>query len=385
MSKEVRVGVVGVGSMGGFHADYLLKGEVPRARLVAVCDVRPAQLERFSGVSRFEDAGKLLRSGEVDAVIVATPHYFHTTVAIDAFQNGIHVLSEKPISVHKADCERMIAAHRANPKTVFGAMFQMRTEPLNIKVRQLVKNGELGPITRISLIVTSWFRPESYYASGGWRATWKGEGGGVLLNQCPHNIDILQWTVGMPSRISGHCYFGKYHSIEVEDEANAYLEYPNGATGMFMTTTGEAPGTMRLEIACDRGKLVVEHGRISFTRNEVSTAEFNRTTDDFFGAPGTWDVEVPVHGGGGGHAAITRNFIGAILDGTPLIAPGEEGINSVEFANAIIFSSLSGKPVDIPMDGAAYEARLKELIANSRFVKKGGGEGFAGDMKSSFK
>ena len=206
------------------------------------------------------------------------------------------------------------------------------------------------------------------------------------MNQCPHNIDILQWTVGMPEKIWGHCYFGKYHgAIEVEDEANAYLEYPGGATGMFMTTTGEAPGTIRLEIAGDMGKLVVERGKLSFTRNEVPTSEFCRTTDDFFGAPPTWDVEIPVEGGGGGHAAITRNFVDSILDGTPLIAPGEEGIHSVEFANAIILSSLQGVPVNVPLDGSVYETKLRELIANSRLVKKGSEGGFKGDMKSSFK
>lgn len=386
MAKELRMGVIGVGSMGSFHAGYLKQGKIPRARLAAVCDVRPSQLEGWGDARRYEDSAKLLRSGEVDAVIIATPHYFHTTIGIDAFQHGIHVLSEKPVSVHKADCQRMIKAHKANPKTVFGAMFQMRTEPHFRKVRQLVRGGELGTVRRVSWVVTNWFRSQAYYSSGGWRATWKGEGGGVLMNQCPHNIDIMQWVVGMPSRVHGHCYFGKYHDIEVEDEANAYMEYPNGATGTFLTTTGEAPGTNRWEIAGDMGKIVVEDGRISFTRNEVSARKFSLTTREFFDGPPTWEIAVPVSGSGGGHAGITRNFVDSVLDGTPLIAPGEEGIHSVEFANAIILSSLTGRPVDLPMNGAVYEAKLKGLARKSRFIKKGmGGKGRPADISGSFK
>jgi predicted dehydrogenase len=187
----------------------------------------------------------------------------------------------------------------------------------------------------------------------------------------------------MPTKIRGFCELGKRHSIEVEDEVTAFMEYPEGCTGVFVTTTGEAPGTNRLEIAGDQGKLVFEDGEIRYTRNEVPATEFLQTSQASFARPPVWDVTIPVQGTGRQHAGILENFADAILEGKPLIAPAEEGINSVEMANAMLFSSLKGEPIDLPMDSAAYEAQLKELIAASTFVKQSD-EQVAGDMGDSF-
>lgn len=368
---KVRMGVIGVGGMGSHHARCLRAGDVKRAEVTAVCDIDESKLKPYEDLKIFTDSAEMIRSGLIDAVIIATPHYFHTTIGIDAMQNGLHLLTEKPIAVHKADAERMIAAHKANPNLVFSAMFQCRTDPVWKKVKQLTGSGELGDITRICWIATSWFRTEAYYASGGWRATWSGEGGGILLNQCPHNLDMLQWLFGMPSKIRAFCGFGVKHDIEVEDQVSAYLEFPNGATGAFIVSTGEAPGTDRLEIAAERGKVVIEHGKITFTRNEIPMTEFSRTTPHGFALPPVWHIDVPAGGGPSGHTVITQSFVDAILDGTPLIAPAEEGINSVEIANSMIYSQLKDVTVEIPLDSAAYETTLKDLIANSKFVKKG--------------
>ena len=367
---QVRIGIIGVGGMGSSHSRYLRRGEVNRCALKAVCDIEQGKLDPFKDLKTFTDSKKLIRSGEVDAVIIATPHYGHTTIGIDALDNGLHVLLEKPISVHKADCERLIAAHKRHPKQAFGAMFQFRTVPAFKKIKQLIADGELGEIQRTSWIVTAWFRTEAYYASGGWRATWKGEGGGVLLNQCPHNLDIFQWMVGMPVRVRAFCGFGKYHAIETEDDVTAYFEYANGATGVFVATTGEAPGSDRLEIAGDKGKLVYEDGKLIFTRNEVGARAFSRTATGGFDSPPVWNVGIPIPDERNGHAVITQSFVDAILDGKPLIAPAEEGIHSVEFANAMIYSSLLGKTVDLPLDGKAYEKKLKQLIATSKFPSR---------------
>lgn len=383
--NQVRLGIVGVGNMGTFHAQYLREGKVRRAKLVAVCDVDPARLQPYQDLETFERSEDLIRSGAVDAVLIATPHYFHTTIGIDALQQGLHVLVEKPISVHKADAEKLCAAH-TNPKQVFAAMFNQRTRAPFRKVKKLIEAGELGPIQRVNWIITDWFRTEAYYASGGWRATWKGEGGGVLLNQCPHNLDLLQWICGMPARVRAFCSLGKYHNIEVEDEVTAYLEYPNGATGVFVTTTGEAPGTNRLEIAGDRGKVVVEGGKVSFIRNEIPTSEFCRTSPQSFARPDVWHIEIPADAGSGGqHQEVTQNFVDAILDGVPLIAPAEEGVRSVELANAMLFSSLKGETLDLPLDGQAFEAQLKALIEGSTFEKKISGGPRSADMTSSFR
>jgi len=368
--KRVRIGIVGLGNMGRFHVNYLEKGEVDRTELTAVSDAFPASLEPYKGrYQTFAKSEDMIRSGEIDAIIIATPHYLHTTIGIDALENGLHVLVEKPISVHKADCERLIAAHK-NQDQVFAAMFQQRLEPKFLKLRSLIQNGEIGQITRVNWIITDWFRTEAYYASGGWRATWKGEGGGVLLNQCPHNLDMLCWLCGPPSRVRGFCQIGRYHDIEVEDNVTAYLEWPGGATGVFITSTGEAPGTNRLEIIGDRGRLVLEDNRIHFTRNEVSMTEFSRTSKAGFAKPPVWNVEVPFDPTPGQHADITRNFVEAILDKAPLHAPAEEGMASVELANATLFSSLENRPIDLPLDGKAYEAKLNQLIKDSTFQKK---------------
>ncbi|MEW6306795.1 MAG: Gfo/Idh/MocA family oxidoreductase [Verrucomicrobiota bacterium] len=366
---KVRIGIVGMGNMGKFHAAYLLANKVNRAVLTAASDSFTANLANYQQLKTFDSSEKMIRSGEVDAVIIATPHFLHTTIGIDALQNGIHVLVEKPISVHKADCDRLLNAH-TNPKLVFSAMFQSRTESRYKRIKKLITDGELGEVVRTNWIVTDWYRTEAYYASGGWRATWKGEGGGVLLNQCPHNLDLLTWFCGMPSRVRGFCQLGRYHNIEVEDNVSAFFDYPNGGTGVFITSTGEAPGTNRLELIGERGKVVLEHGKLTFTRNESSMIQFSKTSKAGFAKPETWNVDIPVDVQVGEHHTITQNFVNAILDGEPLIAPAAEGVRSVELANAILYSSLIGQTVDLPLDGAAYEAKLNQLIAESKFEKK---------------
>ena len=368
---RVRLGVVGLGNMGSTH----IKGHLPqlsRFELAAVCDTASDRMTPYD-VPHFERSEDLIRSGLVDAVLIATPHYGHTTIGIDAMENGLHLLVEKPVSVHKADAERLVAAHREG--LVFAAMFNQRTDPRYRKVRDLVRSGELGEIRRVSWTITDWFRTAAYYASGGWRATWAGEGGGVLLNQCPHNLDLLQWMLGLPSRVTAHLGLGRFHDIEVEDQVTAYLEWPGGATGVFTTTTGEAPGTNRLEIAGDRGKLVLEDGTITLWRTRVGVQEFLDSEPGGFTMPEVWRCEVPparkdeFGGGGGQHLEVLRNFGDAILDGTPLIAPAGEGIASVELANAMILSGLQGRTVELPLDAAEYEGVLKGLIAGSREKK----------------
>lgn len=369
-TKTVRLGIVGIGNMGGSHSHWVQQGLVPGCELAAVCDLNPKKLERFKDIARFTDAGEMIRSGKIDAILVATPHYGHTTIGIQALKAGLHVMVEKPLSVHKADCERLIAAYK-NKKQVFAAMFNQRTDPVFQKIRSLIQNGELGKINRINWIITNWFRTEAYYASGGWRATWEGEGGGVLLNQCPHNLDLYQWLFGMPDQVRGFCKLGHRHDIEVEDEVTAYFEYKSGATAVFITSTGETPGTNRLEISGERGRLVVEEGRIGFLRNEIEATKFSRTTRESFSRPETWKVEIPVgHNPDPQHVYVLRNFTNAILHGEKLIAPAVEGIHSVELGNAILMSSLLGETVPIPLSGARYEKMLKKLIAGSRFKKK---------------
>jgi len=368
---KVRIGVVGIGNMGSAHTKYLVAGEVPNAELTAVCDINPKRLEWAKEnlgehIKLFENAEAMFESGTVDGVIIATPHYDHPPLAISAFNHGLHVLIEKPAGVYTKQVREMNDVAQKSGK-VFGIMYNQRTNPVYQKLRDLIKSGELGEIRRIIWIITNWYRSQSYYDSGGWRATWAGEGGGVLINQCPHNIDLWQWICGMPKRVRAFCYYGKYHDIEVEDDVTAYMEYENGATGLFVTTTGEAPGTNRWEITGDRGKIVVEDGKLTFWRLRVSERQFNKEYRGGFGAPECWKCEVPVRGVETAHRGITTNWVNAILKGTPLLAPGVEGINGLTISNAIHLSSWLNDWVEIPFDEELFYQKLKEKIETSRF------------------
>lgn len=370
--NQLRIGVIGMGNIGKHHAGYLLEGKAPRCRLTAVCSTSPQKLAAYEakGVRVFGDGGEMIRSGEVDAVIIATPHYQHTALGIAAFEAGLHVMVEKPISAHKADAEKLVAAAKAYPKLAFAGMFQLRVEPRYQRIQRILQSGDLGEVVRVSWIITDWFRTEAYYASGGWRATWKGEGGGVLLNQCLHNLDVLQWLCGMPESVRGFCQLGRFHDIEVEDNVTAYLQWKNGATGVFITSTGEAPGTNRFEIAGTRGKLVLENNRLTLTRNDADMLEFSRMAKVGFAKPEVWVADVPFTDNPAPHAALMNNFADHVFDGAPLIAPGEEGIGSVELANSMLYSSLLGQVVDLPLNGGAFEQKLLGLIRDSKFEKK---------------
>jgi predicted dehydrogenase len=374
-NTKVRLGVIGLGNMGGVHVRDM--GGVENAQLAAVCDIDRERADRYAEmfeVPAYYDYRDLLAAGGVDGVIVATPHYDHTPIAIDFMNQGVHVLTEKPIAVHTQDGYRMIAAYEAAslkfPGLVFSIMFQQRTLGYFQKIKQMIGAGELGQLVRASWIITDWFRTQAYYDNGGWRATWSGEGGGVLLNQCPHNLDLYQWFFGLPNRVTGFAAIGKYHNIEVEDEVTAFFEFENGMVGHFLTSTAESPGTNRLEIVGDMGKLVFEDGRLLFTRNQSSMLEFIQTCPGSFDKVECETVEVEYdQQGEAGHRVMVRNFCDAILTGAPLIAAGVDGIRGLTLGNAIMLSAFLKQPVDVPFDDALYAQKIAELASTSRFQK----------------
>ncbi|MBN1624440.1 MAG: Gfo/Idh/MocA family oxidoreductase [Clostridia bacterium] len=371
---RVRLGIIGYGSMGSSHADYIVKGEVPGCELTAVFDkdtgkVKKAHENLPEYVSVFNDLDSLLTSGIIDAVLIATPHYFHPEIAIQAFEKGFHVLCEKPAGVYTNQVEEMNTAAVKSGK-VFSMMFNQRTNPIYQKTKEMVSSGELGELKRCVWIITDWYRPQSYFNAGTWRATWKGEGGGVLLNQDPHQLDLWQWICGMPVSISARCYFGKFHDIEVEDDVTAFVEYENGATGVFITSTGEAPGTNRFEISGDMGKIVIEGGKLTFYRLEMSERKFNKEFKGGFGQPEFTVEEINVEGENPSHKGITRNFVNAILHGEKLIAPGSEGIKSLTLSNAMLLSSWLDQKLSIPIDGNLYKEMLDLKIKESTHEKE---------------
>jgi predicted dehydrogenase len=360
----IRWAVIGMGNMGSAYAGLLRDGKIPGSALAAVCDRDPARLSAWPGVKTFPDVKQLLKARAADAVIISTPHFDHVPAGVAALRAGCHVVVDKPIAPTKRGAEQLLRVPRRKGQ-VAAAMFNQRTDPRYVRLRELIQRGELGRIQRMNWIITDWFRPQSYYASGSWRATWRGEGGGVLLNQSPHQLDLWQWLFGMPVRVRAFCGFGRHHAIEVEDEVTAYLEYADGANGVFITTTGEAPGTNRLEIAADLGRVVIEDNRLTFTRNRTSAREFLRTSDKPFSAPERDVSENSFTGNGPQHAGILTNVAAAIRGQAELISPLDQGLHSVELANAMLLSALQQKTVDLPLRSTVYERTLKRLVAES--------------------
>jgi predicted dehydrogenase len=370
MDRQVQLGIIGLGNMGSEHCG-ILEG-IPEIKLAAVCDIDSERLAKISGqydVPGFDAAIDLIKSKLCDSVLVATPHYDHTTIGIQALKRGLNLMVEKPISVHKSDAEKLIGAHKDQGQ-VFAAMFNQRTNPAYQEIRRLIQSGELGNIRRIHWTITDWFRSQAYYDSGGWRATWAGEGGGVLLNQCPHQLDLMQWLFGMPESVHSFCQFGKFHDVEVEDEVTAYLTYENGASGIFTTTTGEAPGSNRLEIAADNGLLVYDTHDKFFTllKNDKSVS-LAIAENRGFQKPSVSKEIFQIDGQGGQHKTVLENFAAAILQGEPLIAPAAEGLRSVELCNAMLLSTWRDKKVTLPVNGRSYAKHLKQRVTNSRFEK----------------
>lgn len=373
--NKVRIGIVGLGNMGTGHAQYLIEGQVTGAELAAVSDIRPERLRLVKeqwgdSVRTFETPEAMFRSGAVDGVLLCTPHYDHPKQAIDAFACGLHVLIEKPAGVYTRQVREMNEAAAISGKA-YGIMYNQRTNPLYMKLRELIASGELGEIRRTNWIITNWYRSQAYYNSGGWRATWAGEGGGVLINQDPHQLDLWQWATGlMPKRIRAFCSFGKHRDIEVENDVTAYAEYENGATGVFVTSTHECPGTNRFEISGDRGKIVIEDDKMTFWRLRQPESEFNRNNTDSFAQPEVWKFDIPITPGGAQHKEITQNWTNAIIDGSPLLAPGEDGIKGLTISNAMLLSTWTDNWVDLPIDEDLFYGKLQERIAQSTSVKR---------------
>lgn len=367
--ESVRIGIAGIGNMGSAHAANILAGRVEGLRLGAVCDIREDRrhwaAEQLPGVPVFASYEEMIGSGRLDALLVATPHYLHPDIAVCGFENGLHVLSEKPAGVYTNQVHRMNEAASASGQ-LFGIMFNQRTNPLFQKARELVKNGRLGVPKRFLWIITNWYRTQSYYNSGSWRATWAGEGGGVLLNQAPHNLDLWQWIFGMPARVRAFCGYGRYHDVEVEDDATIYAEYDGGAVAAFVTTTGENPGTNRLEISGDRGKLVIEEGVLRFWELSASERDYCFDLEGRLEEPSVTLQEYRPDRPETAHIGILQNFTNAILHGEELLAPGYDGINSLTLSNAAYLSDWTGETVSLPFDGDRFERLLQERVAGSK-------------------
>lgn len=358
----LRMGVIGIGNMGSAHAVQIFENKVKGAALTAVCDINEERLqwahERFGGrVLLYKDYRQLLTGEKVDAILIATPHKLHPVIAVEAFAQGLSVLTEKPAGIDTASVREMNRAAQESGKT-FGIMYNQRTNPLYGKLRELVKNGTLGEIKRFVWIINNWYRTQAYYDSGDWRATWNGEGGGVLINQCPHNLDIWQWIMGMPKQVRAFCLAGHYHHISVEDDVTIYAEYESGATAVFISSTGEYPGTNRLEISGTRGKAVIENGVLKLYLLKRDEREICFRSPE--GMPREdFDIsEIRQEEEGAGHLGILQNFTNAVLYGEELLVPGTEGIYGLTLSNASYLSSWKDDWVTLPLDEQEFQVCL---------------------------
>ena len=365
----VKVCIVGIGNIGYAHVMTILSGKVPEMSLVAVCDVNSEKLQAFSkshpDVATYLDYRRMLEDANIDAVIVAVPHNLHSEIGIAVLQSGKHLLVEKPVDIRVSVAKKLNEEAKKSGR-VFGIMLNQRTNPLFQKARELVQSGELGEMKRTVWQITNWFRTQYYYDSGDWRATWRGEGGGVLINQAPHQLDLWQWICGMPKSVTAFCETAKYHDIDVEDEATILTRYENGASGIFITTTGEYPGTNRLEISCEKGKLVLEDGVLKLWRLAENQQYISENTAESFPKIPSEFTQYSIPEKEDGHLLILQNFAQAVLNGTTLLAPGYDGINELSISNAAYLSQwLDNAAVELPMDEKLFNKLLQERIDKS--------------------
>ncbi len=378
--NTVKFGIIGVGNMGSGHLRSFLEERIPGGVVTAVADIDPERLRtaettllkfkqdkpQLPDIALFSDADEMIKTADIDAVIVSVPHYDHPRYAIAAFKAGKHVMCEKPAGVYTAQVKEMIAEADRHPTLFFGMMFNQRTNHVYRKMKEIIDSGELGAIKRTSWIITNWYRPEAYYRSGAWRATWSGEGGGVLLNQCPHNLDLWQWICGMPTKVLTKMHFGKWHDIEVEDDVTTYVEYENGATGTFITTTGDAPGTNRFEVVLDGGTLICDGGSIVLKRLEMPESEFTKVNTTPFGSPKCTTEHPETDGENEQHVGVLKAFVNAISGEGKPVADGREGIFGLTLSNAMHLSAWTGKEVELPFDEGEFKALLMERVKTSR-------------------
>lgn len=368
MSEQVRLGVIGLGNIAQQHIENVVNGHVADCKVTAVCSRSGHAQLSHANIAHFDSADALIGSDLCDAVLVATPTYTHTDIGAAVLNAGLHLLMEKPLDLSLKRAKETLALQGA--EQVYAVMLNQRTDPLFLAMQKVIANGTIGDITRTHWTMTNWFRPEAYFQVSDWRATWLGEGGGLLLNQCIHNLDIFQWLCGMPSKLQAFCRFGHTHNIEVEDEAAAYFEYSNGASGVFIGSTGEAPGVNRFDIIGDSGSLSFDGEKLWLTENQQSTSEFSHNTRDMFGMPETSRREIVVDRSVNQHALVLSNFVAAITQGAELIAPASEGLASLELANAMLLSSWEQRSLTLPLNSDEYQIALQNKLENSSLREK---------------
>lgn len=353
----LRYGLLGAGVVAGMHLDALAQLEEVELVGIAAHDFDAAEARaRDHGCRAFARNEELLAQ-ELDVVVVGTPHPSHAELAIAALESGAHVLCEKPLAPEAREADAMIAAaDRAG--LLLGVCFQQRFRPVIEAAKRLIDEGRLGTLVRAS-VVDPWYRPHAYYASADWRGTWKGEGGGILMNQAPHTLDLLCHLAGPPVTAWGLAQ-RRAQPMEAEDTATALLTYPEGAVGTVAVSTLE-PGEQRIELVGDRGRIEIVGETLRFERFDPPISEHLVAATEMFAAPDRVAEEVELPPGRGDHLALHTDFAAAAREGREPRVPGREALWSLELANAIVLSTHEQRAVPLPVDREAYRSLLAQL------------------------
>lgn len=363
----VKIGIIGAGRQGGKYIKFFLENRMKNAELKAICDI---DVGRFDEVDpshiceHYTDYKLMLSKKTIDAIIIDTPHYLHPVIALEAVKYDIHVLSDKPLGVD-AYTVKKLKNELSGRKLKFGVLFNQRMLPVYQRIKEIIENQELGKLKRCVWEVTDWYRPQKYYDIGGWRSTWKGEGGGVLINQCVHNIDMIQHLFGMPLKINSSIEYGVYHKTEIDDSVVANFMYSDGFMCTLISSTGETPGTNRLEISGTKGKLVFDvFDKLKFELNDIPEDVFSNETSSprymlKFGKPGVTRKEEKINTNTEAHVMCIQDFINAIVYDRKPSADYYDGLACVQIINAIYYSDWKGKKVELPVDELEFKKMLE--------------------------
>lgn len=368
--KQVRAALVGFGGMGSKYAAMIRDGQIDGMVLTGVCcrNARGQQIlrEEYPAAAIYENVeDTLAHADDFDAVIIVTPHTSHVEIARQMVAAGKHVLLDKPAGVYARQVRELKEqADRAG--VAFGMIFNNRVNPAFMKARELLQSGAVGTPVRAVWVCNTWFRTQAYHKSAPWRSSWNGECGGLLINQSQHYLDLWLWLLGMPDAVYADLSFGRYAPITVDDAVDMQLLYNNGLHGTFISSTGEAPGTNRLEIWGEKGRLCVEctdfGGRVILDENEISTTRFAEENTDIYAQLPHHTREFPVQENPELYQTVLRGFCDHLRKGAPMIADGTDGLRAVELTNAAYVSGWMERKVRLPLDDTVFEELLHKKM-----------------------
>ena len=362
MKKAV---IVGYGNMGGQYAEKIYNGKIKGLSLYGIlCRNQPGQQkirESMPEVTVFPNEESMFQAREnFDALIITTPHKEHVRVVERAQQAGLHVLCEKPLGVTVEECE---ALSYEDTGTVNAMIFNWRAREVYRQVYEYIHSGKLGRLTQVIWVANFWYRPAYYHHASGWRSSWSGEGGGLLINQCQHLLDMWNWLFGQPCEVSARLGYGCYSDIDVDDKASLFFRHENGMWGTFLSSSGDSPGTNRLEILGEMGKLVVEDNRyFTIYKNEISTTEVSKTSQEMYPKIPYVEERREVEQTESEYTVILQNFIDAMEGREKPLAALCDGRRALENCNAAYLSDWQQKPLQIPCDCKAYDFELQKKI-----------------------